>query len=971
MKRLILVLIILFTVPAAAHSAIFDPSFDFRTIETEHFRIHYHQGLEQMGRRAAVTAEEVHQKLSPLLQWVPEEKTNIVIADNSDFANGMTTVVPYNAIYLQTTPPSFTSSLGEYDNWLRLLIVHEYAHVLTSDPVRGYRKAMRMIFGKIVPLGDLLDFMAFAVWGPSNMLMPRWWHEGMATWAETELTSSGRGRNSYYQMLYRTAVAENNLLPIDRINGEIPYWPEGNAPYIFGSRLIQYIAQTYGAELPGNISWQQAGRIPYFINGTTEEQLGGKNYSDLYKEMLASINRAQQEKIAILKSEKLTGTRRVGNADVSETNPRFSPDGKMLAFNRNDRHSHPTIVIQDSNGKEIANFWTKYGDGVISWSPDNRYIYFCQAENSYDSNFYQDIYRYDVKRSSLKRLTKGIRAIAPDVSPDGRTLVVVINSRGGQNLALLDLQALVSNDDAKPKFITDFKEFSLSAPRWSPDGKHIAYAMKDAKGIPSLNLLTLATSENRELYSSAQTVDSPVWSPDGSTLLFTSDENGVFNIHSYNLSSEETVQVTHLLSGAFSPDIRSTDGTLAISEYTSNGFVVSLIARENLRTSEEPAPAISSIVYPVKGSLLEPSETASPASTEKEAPYSPLSSLLPKFWLPAMIAETSEDSAVGAVTAGQDLLGYHTIFGKVLYGSAFDKAYYEALYQYGRFIPTFSLHGYALPTTYTDLLPSRDYNEIERGLITTMRVPLGRNMDSPLYFNAGYHLRDQKALAVPAVNTFNGRPVFQGRRDSYFAGLDYFDQYRYPWSVTTEQGRTLSFNFEYFGRESGSDLETKEYKASWTEYFSLWNNHNIMARASGGLAEGEQAPQGSFQLGGVTSFLNPFGLRGYDSRFTAGSRVATGTLEYRFPINYFLRGFGTAPLFLDRLHGAIFLDAGETWDKQTSFESRDIMLGTGAEIRFDVTLGYWLKVTPAIGYAHGFDRNFGTDQVYFMVYTNL
>jgi hypothetical protein len=643
----------------------------------------------------------------------------------------------------------------------------------------------------------------------------------------------------------------------------------------------------------------------------------------------------------------------------------------MLAFNRNDLHSHPVIVIQDSDGREIANFWRKTSDGVIAWTPDSRSIFFCQAENSYDSNFYQDIYRYDVKRSSLKRLTNDMRASGPDVSPDGRSLAVVINSRGSNNLALLDIKALVDGDDAKPKFITDFKEYSISAPRWSPDGKSIAFAMKDSEGNPSLNLLNVGTGEIKELYSSAQTVDSPVWSRDGGTIFFTSDENGVFNIHTYELSSKEDIQVTHLVSGAFTPDIRSTDGTIAISEYTSNGFAVSLVSKGDLRTSEEPAPTISSIVYPVKRSLLEPSETPPPQGLEKEVPYSPVSSLLPKFWLPATIPESSTSSAIGAMTAGQDLLGYHSVLARVLYGSKFNKAYYDALYEYGRFVPTFSIHGYALPATYTDLLPTQDYNEIERGAIATMRVPIGRNMDSPFFFNAGYHFRDQKALETPRKNTFDGRPVFQGRRNSYFAGFDYFDTYRYPWSITTEQGRTISFNFEYFGREAGSELDTKEYTASWTEHISLWNNHNILARVSGGLAEGDQAPQGSFQLGGIASFLNPFGLRGYESRFTTGSRIATGTMEYRFPISYLLRGFGTAPVFLDRLHGALFADAGETWDTKTSFRGKDILVGTGAEIRFDMTLGYWLNVTPAIGYAHGFDKKFGIDQVYFMLYTNL
>ncbi len=964
-------LIFLFTIPVASYSATFDPSFKFMTLETEHFRVYYHQGLEQIGSRAAVTAEEVHKKLSALLQWDPEEKTNIVLADNSDFANGMTTVIPYNIIYLQTAPPPLTSSIGEYDNWLRLLIIHEYAHVLTSDPVRGYRKVMRKIFGKVVPLNDLLDYLVFAFAGPSNMLMPRWWHEGMATWAETELTSSGRGRNSYYQMLYRTAVAENKLLSIDKINGDIPYWPEGNSPYIFGSKLIQYIAEKYGADLPGSISRQQSGRAPYFINGTAEDLFNGKNYSELYNDMLSGLNRTEKEKITALNKEPFTSTRKVGKPAVMETNPRFSPDGMMLAFNRDDRHSHPSIVIQDSTGKEIANFWRKYGDGAISWSPDNSSIVFSQAEYSNDGNFYQDIFRYDLKSSTLKRLTRGLRAAAPDISPDGKKLVAVINSRGGQNLALLDLEALLLNkDDVSPKSITSYAEYSISSPRWSPDGKSIAFAYKDSNGSPSLSLLNVDTSTVRELYSSAQTVDSPVWSQDGSRIFFTSDENGVFNIHYYELSSEEKKQVTHLLSGAFSPDINSSDGTMAVSEYTSNGFTVSLITKENLRNSLESAPAISSIVYPVRSSMLEPLEQPAPLSIRKESPYSPIESLIPRFWLPSMIAETSIDSAVGAVTAGQDVLGYHTVYGKALYGSIFNKAYFEALYEYGRFTPSFTLQGYALPATYTNLIPSQEYNEIERGAVATMKVPIG-SLDSPLHFNAGYHLRDQKALSNPTANSFNGNPVFQGRRDSFFAGFDYYDRYRYPWSVSREQGRTLTFNFEYFGKETGSMIETKEYKASWSEYFSLWNNHNIMAQLSGALADGDQTPQGSFQLGGITSFYNPFGLRGYESRFFSGSRIATGTLEYRFPVEYFLKGFGTSPFFMDRLHGAIFLDAGETWDANSSFKGRDIMFGAGTEIRFDMTLGYWLKLTPAIGYAHGFDKDFGSDQIYFMVYANL
>jgi hypothetical protein len=53
-----------------------------------------------------------------------------------------------------------------------------------------------------------------------------------------------------------------------------------------------------------------------------------------------------------------------------------------------------------------------------------------------------------------------------------------------------------------------------------------------------------------------------------------------------------------------------------------------------------------------------------------------------------------------------------------------------------------------------------------------------------------------------------------------------------------------------------------------------------------------------------------------------------------------------------------------------SFRLNRLKVGTGVEVRFDITLGYWLKITPALGYAHGFNQG-GEDQVYFTIYAGL
>lgn len=967
MRKLLLVLSMLL-IPCSAIAATFDPSFKFRVIETSHFSIYYHDGLEEISKRAASVSEEVYGKLTTLLQWEPQEKTHIVIADNADFANGMTTVTPYNAIYLQTAPPSPSTTIGEYDNWLRILIVHEYAHVLTSDPVRGYSRVTRKIFGKVVPFGDILSLLTFVATGPPNMMMPRWWHEGMSTWAETELTSSGRGRNSYYQMIYRTAVAEKNLPGIDRINGEIPYWPEGNSPYIFGSGFIQYIAEKYGRTLPGSISRQQSGRFPYFINGTVEDQLGGVGYGTIYGEMIAQMTSEQNRRIETLKSEPFTETKRIGKRSVQETNPRYSPDGSMLAFNRNDRHSHPVVVIRKADGTEVAKVRRLAGDGVITWTPDNESIFFCQGDPSIEGNLYLDLYRYDLKKKKLRRLTSGLRCAGPDISPDGGSLAVVINSRGNQNIGLLDLKTLKKQDS--PKLLTGFKESRIASPRWSPDGKSIAYVLTGPDGNSSLNLLSVETSASRVLFETRAPMESLTWSADGKEIFYSSAKSGVFNIHRYSTESAANVQVTHLLSGAFSPDISPSDQTLAIDEYTSYGSTLSLVAKEKFRNADATAPSIKGGLYPVNSSMAETPTAATESRPVKSAPYSALPTLLPKFWLPSVIAESSTNIAIGAMTAGQDLLAYHTFLGSAYYGTGFQRGYFDALYKYGRFVPEFTLRGYALPNNYSNLLRSGDFTEAESGLLAAVSMPL-ETIESRLSINAGYHLRKQKPLTEGYLVAFNRSELFQGRRDSYFASLDYKGALKYPWSITSEEGRNLSLKFEYFGKASGSEIETREYTASWEEQIPVYKHQNILLRMNGGFSDGEQAAQQSFQLGGTTTFFNPYGLRGYLSRFASGDRIATGSAEYRFPIEYILYGAGTKPVFLDRLHGAVFVDAGEVWDKNRSFKGRDIMTGAGLEVRLDLVLGYWLKVTPAIGYAHGFDRTFGTDQIYFNIYSNL
>ncbi len=251
---LVFVLIVLFCVPSLAHSAMIDPSFRFRSLETDHFVIHYHQGITGTAWRVAKISEDVHSSLAPDLMWTPTEKTQVVLIDNSDFANGLATVLPYNAIYIFVVPPLSDMSISDYEDWLEMVIIHEYVHILTMDPVRGYSSVMRKVFGKTLPGFDPLSALLFFFTAPPNIFMPGWWHEGMSTWAETEFTNKGRGRSTYYEMIYRMDVAEDNIPRIDELNGDNPEWPGFSIRYIYGSLLEKHIEREYGKDTLGKIT---------------------------------------------------------------------------------------------------------------------------------------------------------------------------------------------------------------------------------------------------------------------------------------------------------------------------------------------------------------------------------------------------------------------------------------------------------------------------------------------------------------------------------------------------------------------------------------------------------------------------------------------------------------------------------------------------------------------------------------------
>ncbi len=958
-----------------ASAANLDPSFKFSTIETPHFSIHFHQGLEEAASKAAVIAEETHERLSADFRWTPFEKTQMVIIDDSDYANGWASVLPYNVIFLQATPPYVDMTIGEYDDWLRMLIVHEYTHILTMNPARGYSKLARKIFGKPLPGGDILSFLMFLSTAPPNVFLPRWWLEGIATWSETQNTKAGRGRSSYYEMVFRMAVAEDKFPAISKINGEPPNWPDGHMPYMFGLRLQKYIADKYGVKTLADLTYSHSGRYPYFLNGVPSRLLKGANYVTLYDEMTDDVKKEQGGRIVALTSKKpFTETHTISSDGEQLTHPRYSPDGRFIAFNRTDPHEHGSIIIAGASlGVPAHKVRRRYSDKAVAWSPDSSRIYFAQAEIVDGFNVYSDIYSYDLNTKKTERLTKGMRLKEPDASPDGKAFAVIVSERGSTNLGLLTFDA----GEPKLEQLTSYKLMRVASPRWSPDGTLIAFVLKDNNGESSLNVLDVKTKETRVLFKAPYDIASLVWGRGGKAVVYSGDETGVFNLYSYFVGDKEKTQLTHVLGGAMHPDLSPDNMTLAFSSYSSKGFKI-VSTDFNPR---RPAPSVSIIPYwnegeAYSGGSVETKKEdaeAQTVSSSTAAPYSAVNTLAPRFWLPTFSGD-KEGGVIGAFTIGQDVLGYNTYYLEAAGGTSSGEKYFDALYLSDHLYPTFMLRAYSRPVFYADLLEKGDYYERETAAIAAVRVPINR-LEARYRLTLGFQAKRQSSQSEVVNGKFEGAEVFEGRRNNAFAALDFSTSLKYPYSISREEGKDASILYRYYGRVTGAEVTSREFIAELSEYARLpfrgeRMRHTVFhLNLKGGASSGDRTAQQAFQLGG-TPGQSEFPLRGYPSRSTAGKFAGTATAELRAPIKYILRGINTKPIFFDRLHYAVFADTGEAWDDDTGFSVRKLRTGVGMEARLDLSLGYFIEITPAIGVAKGLNHD-GTTQVYFVIYAGL
>lgn len=929
-RAAVLAALMLVLAARAAQGQPYDPRLSFQTLETPHFLVHFHAGEEELAQRVGRLAERAHDLLVPLVGHEPDGRTQLTLVDVDDAANGYATPVPYNTIQLLAAAPDVRGELNRFEDWVWQLVVHEYTHILHLDTIEGPAAILNVLLGKQLS---------------PNMAWPRWFTEGWAVHEESTLSRGGRLRSSLQDMQLRMHVLEGRPLTLATLSTPPLSWPRRSAWYLYGGRFVSFVAQRHGDGALREMSRENAGTIiPYFL-GTIAERASGEGFTALYAAWLAELRTRYDAQAALVGTP--TPEVRLTRGGEARRSPRFSRDGRTLYSVLRDADRKPRLLALDLATGLERTVSELNDDGVVAVAADGRLV-IGQTDVFHGFESYEDLFVEGPARGRFEPVTRGARLSEPDVAQDGR--VVAVQRLGPGRTAIVLFESLAAASGAGRVLAEGEELHPVASPRFSPDGTKVVYSLH-RRDAWDLQLVDLATGARRDLTNDAAQDLEPAFSPDGARVLFSSDRTGIFDIYELDLATGDVVRRTRVLGGAFEPVER--DGRLYYLRYGADGYDLARQDGPPVREAAPPPPQTP------EGPVPPP---AAEVTTFPVRPYSPLGTLRPSYWLPLVGADPA-GTTVGVTLGGSDVLARYTWAASGFWSLGAREPGYSASVRTDALWPALTLTS----SRSLDLVPGAPRGYVERTTgVRGLASWLFRSQYSSLRVDAGYQLSALSAARPGAVSPSEPPAPEQGRLASALLSLSYSSALRFERSISSEEGRRLAVDLRGSSPWLGGQFGAATAVGSWTEYLRLplpgdGPSHHVLAlRLTGGLGQGDLGGRQHFGLGGasvVSALDDLLGLqsptrllRGYRPNAAVGRAFVLGSAEYRFPLVDAELGYATFPLALRRLHGALFVDTGDAFSAAVGPHLRT---GVGAELRFELVLGYGRVTDVRVGYARG------------------
>ncbi len=278
--------------------------------------------------------------------------------------------------------------------------------------------------------------------------------------------------------------------------------------------------------------------IHRFADDITFHLTGEKGVAETRIAYVSAVSRTEKE-IYVMDYDGANPSAITGNQSIN-LSPRWSPDGKMIAYTSYRNGNPDLFVLNFDSGRRDVVSAQRGLNASPAWSPDGQWLAFAMS-----SAGGTNLFLMPKTGGTPKPLTSGPAiSVSPSFSPNSREIVFNSDRGGSPQVYIMDV------DGTNLRRVT-FQGNYNSSPRWSPRGDKIVFMCR--MGGNQICLINPDGSGLQQLTTQGINED-PAWSPDGRHIVFSSTRMGQRDIYVMHADGSEQTRLTQGKQEEYLPD---------------------------------------------------------------------------------------------------------------------------------------------------------------------------------------------------------------------------------------------------------------------------------------------------------------------------------------------------------------------------------------------------------------------------------
>ncbi|GEO04285.1 hypothetical protein AAE02nite_19490 [Adhaeribacter aerolatus] len=904
--KLLLALLSLASSVAFSQTGTNPPSVKWRQINTESFKIIFPAELEQEGQRMANTMQYIHKPLSGSLGHAPH-KIPLVLQNQGVISNGFVALSPRRSEFYTTAPQNY--NLSGTNNWLNLLAMHEFRHMVQYE--KAYHSRVKLAY---YPFGQN------GILALSNAAVPSWFWEGDAVATETAFSPSGRGRIPDFDLLFRTILLERKPY---RYNKQHLGSFRDNVPnhYVTGYHLVTHLRRKAGTDIWGKVMQQALDQfyVPFTFSRAIRQQ-AGKRLTATYRAMTHELDSLwTQQADSLPQTPAIVLTQRRNRTYTDYLYPQPLSDGGFIAL-KSGLSDIQTFVRLDADGRNERKIFTPgilTSNGMLSVVDEKIVWSEYEYDPRWDTRNYSIIKTYDLETGTYQVLKRQTRLAAPAFSPNAHTIAAIeVSTQNINSLVLLDAD---TGEELKrwPSPQNDF----ISMPRWAPDGKSVVL-LRTRNNTRTIVQVDVETGTFTDLMPpTSENIGHPVITD--KYVFYNSPYNGIENIYALDLITRQQYQVASRRYAGINPAVTTNGKGILFNDFSLRGYNVYTMSLNPDNWIPLAKVVKSKVNY--YGPLVEQEGTPNiltnvPAKTYPVQKYSRLKHIFnPHSWMPSL---DPEGNSVSLAILSQDILS--TAVSTVGYTRNLSESSNRVFagVSYLGYYPVINLTG---ATGYrTTQENDTTYQWREKNITAGLALPL--NLTRSKYLQS---LTLSTNAQINSISDFyRPRRVLTEQANGVLRNVNYSASYnrvlrqsRRDLAGRFEQRASLYYNHTPFGGDYSGEIFTATTRLAFP---GLLKHHSLQLTGNY-----QKEDTHDYIFSSPMRFVRGYGYRPHDEFYG-------GSVQYKFPIFY--PDFALGPFFyFQRLKSNIFYDYGygQRYDRRNQVNRNYTYQSVGLELTTD------------------------------------